>query len=37
MSPEHVVELRELHVTSVLSKPFTAEELLTAVKEIVSR
>lgn len=34
---EHSAELRDLQVTSVLSKPFTAEDLLVAVKDIVSR
>jgi two-component system cell cycle sensor histidine kinase/response regulator CckA len=36
MSPEHTAELGDLQVNAILSKPFTAESLLVAVKEIVS-
>ena len=36
-NPEHAAELHELNVTLTLSKPFTAEDLLTVVKETISR
>lgn len=36
MSPTHTAELRDLQVNAILSKPFTAESLLVAVKEILS-
>ena len=36
INPEHAAELRELDVTSTLSKPFTAEDLLTVVKKTIS-
>jgi CheY-like chemotaxis protein len=37
MNPEHAAELRELNVTSTLSKPFTAEDLLIVVKKTISK
>ena len=37
MSPEHTAELSDLHVKSVLSKPFTAEDLLVAVRDMVTK
>ncbi len=37
VNPEHSAELSDLHVKSVLSKPFTAEDLLVAVRDIVTK
>ena len=37
MNPEHTAELGDLQVKSVLSKPFTAEGLLVAVRDMVAK